>query len=543
MVIPKINSAHGSDTRNILNRAIDLINVQGKSIQDLVAKGQLTPAQYAALIQTVNGLIAKGEITIDDIDKNNFKIDQTMVTNEFLQQIAGTADINAVPADGSLTTRKYVDKSVTPEKTDFFSISSNKFNKHTVLDGKTLDADGSIIDSPTHWLSDYIELPSDRKMSVTEGTFRLNLYDNNKNFISRVGITSSSLIDFPTATNAAFIRISGTMDKNAVTINDGTTLRPYVPYAKVLKKEHVPEVDFDDINNISVHPRQEVHFRDSKNLYNRFNLQKDKSMDPYGEIVTEEGRYLSEPIMLDGNKSISFRYEDGFRLGIFGENGEVISRRNKVVNQNLTINLSDLNGAHYMLVSPNDVAKDNIMINYGENSLPYEDYGFKLVSTPEVPITIDNSIIPAGSGSGGGGSTTPSIAGSTQIFENISGNYASNVLTDVYSTTETSEIDYVELSTNNRLAEIIITYIDGDGVEKNYKIINASNSSELPQTIENIITHGGVDIEFINYDEGTNNYKIAIKNLKFSNGFKVEIRNTHSSAINIAVQMAGRYYV
>ena len=183
------------------------------------------------------------------------------------------------------------------------------------------------------------------------------------------------------------------------------------------------------------------------------------------------------------------------------------------------------------------------MINEGENSLPYEDYGFKLVSTPEVPITIDNSIIPAGSGSGGGGSTTPSTAGSTQIFESISGNYASNVLTEVYSTTATSELDYVELSTNNRLAEIIITYIDGEGVEKNYKIINASNSSELPQTIENIITHGGVDIEFINYDEGTNNYKIAIKNLKFSNGFKVGIRNTHSSAINIAVQMAGRYYV
>lgn len=545
MTIPKINSAHGSDTRNILNRAIDLINVQGKSIQDLVAKGQLTPSQYVSLIQTVNGLIAKGEITIDDIDKNNFKIDQTMVTNEFLQQIAGTANINAVPADGSLTTRKYIDKSVTPEKTDFFSISTNKFNVHAVLDGKTLDADGSIIDSPTHWLSDYIELPSDGKMSVTNGTYRLNLYDDNKNFISRAGITSSSLIDFSTATNASFIRISGSADKNVVTINDGTTLRPYVPYAKVLKKEHVPEVNFDDIDNVSVHPSQEIHFRSSKNLYNRFNLQKDKSMDPYGEIVTEEGRYLSDPIMLDGNKSISFRYEDGFRLGIYAVNGEIISRRNKTVNENLTINLSDLSGAHYMLVSPTVYFKDDIMINYGENSLPYEDYGFKLVSTPEVPITIDNSIIPAGSGSGsgGGGSTTPSIAGSTQIFENISGNYATNVLTEVYSTTETSELDYVELSTNNRLAEIIITYIDGEGVEKNYKIIDASNSNELPQTIENIITHGGVDIEFINYDEGTNDYKIAIKNLKFSNGFKVEIRNTHSTAINIAVQMAGRYYV
>lgn len=54
MVVPKINSAHGSDTRNIINRAIDLINAQGKSIQDLVAKGQLTPEQYADLISIIN---------------------------------------------------------------------------------------------------------------------------------------------------------------------------------------------------------------------------------------------------------------------------------------------------------------------------------------------------------------------------------------------------------------------------------------------------------------------------------------------------------
>ena len=543
MTIPKINSAHGSDTRNIINRAIEVINVQGKSIQDLVAEGQLTPEQYATLIQTVNSLIAKGEITTADIDKNNFLIDETMISDSFRKIVTGNAPIHAVPADESLTTRKYVDKSVTPEKTDFFLISNNKFNKNTVLDGKSIDLDGSIINDSNRWLSDYIEVPSNKIMSVTRGTHRIALYDENKAFISRSGVSSDSLIDLSSIQNLKFIRISGTMDKNKVMVNNGSTLKTYVPYSKVLKKEHAPDVNFEEIDNISVHPSQEVHFRNSKNLYNRFKLQKNKTLDPYGKVISEEGRYLSDPIILDPNKPIATKYEDGFRYAIYDRDGNNISRSNKIANQNLVIEIAELPGAYSMLVSPVEIQKDQIMINEGENSLPYEDYGFKLVSTPEVPITIDNSIIPAGSGSGGGGSTTPSTAGSTQIFESISGNYASNVLTEVYSTTATSELDYVELSTNNRLAEIIITYIDGEGVEKNYKIINASNSSELPQTIENIITHGGVDIEFINYDEGTNNYKIAIKNLKFSNGFKVGIRNTHSSAINIAVQMAGRYYV
>ena len=541
-MIPKINSAHGSETRNIINRAIDLINVQGKSIQDLVAEGQLTPSQYASLIQTVNGLIAKGEITTADIDKNNFKIDQTMVTNEFLQQIAGTANINAVPADESLTTRKYVDKSVTPEKTDFFLISNNKFNKNTVLDGKSIDLDGSIINDSNRWLSDYIEVPSNKIMSVTRGTHRIALYDENKAFISRSGVSSDSLIDLSSTPNVKFIRISGTMDKNNVMVNNGSTLKTYVPYSKVLKKEHAPDVNFEEIDNISVHPSQEVHFRNSKNLYNRFKLQKNKTLDPYGKVISEEGRYLSDPIILDPNKPIATKYEDGFRYAIYDRDGNNISRSNKIANQNLVIEIAELPGAYSMLVSPVEIQKDQIMINEGENSLPYEDYGFKLVSTPEVPISIDNSIVPQGSCSGGG-SSSPSIAGSTQIFESINGSYASNALTDVYSTTNTSELDYLEFSSNSLLAEIIITYIDGAGVEKDYKIINASNTTELRQTIENIVLYGGVNVEFLKYDEGAKDYKIAIKNLKFSNGFKVKIRNTHSSPINIAVQMAGRYYV
>ena len=69
MVIPKINSAHGSETRNIINAAIDLINLHGKSIQDLVAEGQLTPTQYSQLLKEINGLIAKGDILESDFSE------------------------------------------------------------------------------------------------------------------------------------------------------------------------------------------------------------------------------------------------------------------------------------------------------------------------------------------------------------------------------------------------------------------------------------------------------------------------------------------
>ena len=546
MAIPKINSAHGSDTRNILNRAIDLINVQGKSIQDLVAKGQLTPSQYANLIQTVNGLISKGEITIDDLDKNNFKIDQTMVTNELLQQIAGTADINAVPADNSLTTRQYVDKSVTPEKTDFFNISKNKFNPSTAVDGKSIDTEGKIVDDSSRWLNDFIELPSSQKMSITQGSYRLAFYDSDKKFLWRTGITSSDLIDATFDSNNRFVRISGGLDKHKIMLNDGTTLLPFTEYKTVLKPEYSPEVDFKEIGNVEVHPSQEIHFKKSANIYNRFKLQKDKSLDDYGNVISETGRFLSERIILDPSKQLSTKKEDGYRYGIYDRNGNMIKRMNKVVGVELIIDIPSIPNAYSMLVSPVELMKDRIMINEGETALPYEDYGYTMISTPELPIRISENIIPKGSGeSGGGGSDEPSfnLAGTSQIFESVSNVYSPSVLTDVYSTTNTSQIDYIEFSSNTLKAEIIVTYIDSTGAEKPYQIINTADFTNLPQTIGNIVEHGGVNTEFLQYDEGTNQYKISIKSLNFSNGFKVQIRNNDTSDKNIAVQLAGRYYV
>ena len=63
-----------------------------------------------------------GEIIVSQINKNKGKFDQTYMTDEFLQQMAGTTPINAVPADGSLTNAKYADGSISASKLDESSI-------------------------------------------------------------------------------------------------------------------------------------------------------------------------------------------------------------------------------------------------------------------------------------------------------------------------------------------------------------------------------------------------------------------------------------
>lgn len=97
---------------NIFKRTIDVLNRLGLSVQDLVANGQLTPAQYAELIKVVNSLlksgevgyydlddslrsnvdsiadkINKGQVTADDFNKNGRLLDGTFFKPSFLEEL------------------------------------------------------------------------------------------------------------------------------------------------------------------------------------------------------------------------------------------------------------------------------------------------------------------------------------------------------------------------------------------------------------------------------------------------------------------------
>lgn len=71
-----------------------------------------------------------GEIVVSQINKNKGKFDQTYMTDEFLSQIRGEAPLNAVIANGGVTTEKLAD----------FSVNRNKIQSTlqpiTILNGK-----------------------------------------------------------------------------------------------------------------------------------------------------------------------------------------------------------------------------------------------------------------------------------------------------------------------------------------------------------------------------------------------------------------------
>src|SRR5699024_5052763 len=68
------------------------------------------------------------DIGINQINKNKGKIDETYLSEELLQQMAGNAPIHSVPANKSITKAKIAEKAVSPIETTFAKLGKNKFD-------------------------------------------------------------------------------------------------------------------------------------------------------------------------------------------------------------------------------------------------------------------------------------------------------------------------------------------------------------------------------------------------------------------------------
>ena len=186
---------YGSDTREAIAQALERVyhdalmsgnanmevSMARKHFKDLASRldasdDELTSAT-ARLTQVEQQKISHGEVTVSDIDKNKGKLDQTFMTEEFLQQIAGNTPINSVPADGSLTTEKFADNSVGFKKlTDNFmyDVETNAIGSSHNLD--------NIIKTGSYLLTG---LPIN-KPPQTPQTGMVHVFSTNTNYITQI---------------------------------------------------------------------------------------------------------------------------------------------------------------------------------------------------------------------------------------------------------------------------------------------------------------------------------------------------------------------
>lgn len=110
----------------------------------------------------------------------------------------------------------------------------NVFNKNSnIIDNKYIGADGTIQNEALNWYQeDYIRVLSSTNYimsSNSNNTMRIALYDENKNFISRVYSTGS--VQVTTTATTKYIRLSGYNNKNDnIMLEIGSTASTYEPY-------------------------------------------------------------------------------------------------------------------------------------------------------------------------------------------------------------------------------------------------------------------------------------------------------------------------
>ncbi len=239
MTIPSIRNSHDPETRNIINRNIDVTNNLGQVVQNLVAKGQLTPEQYEQLIIAINGLIKKGQLVVDDIDVNQGKIDLRHLSADVKAAMTGNTPILSEVADGAVTTNTIASEAVTPNKTNFFTRTTNLISLLNMSENRTIsDVTGLPVQNNNADVTDFIE--------IKNGPYRLAnvdrwaLYDVERVYIPGQSNTTQSFIAIE---GAAYVRlVVGKSNHNKAQMNPGTNLLPYEsPYIR-LKNDHLPEM-------------------------------------------------------------------------------------------------------------------------------------------------------------------------------------------------------------------------------------------------------------------------------------------------------------
>lgn len=197
------------------------------------------------------------DISVSQINKNKGKFDQTYLSDELLQQIAGDAPVNAEPRFDSVVSDMLTNRAITPAKLDGVIISKNIADKDGLISGVLSPSHGGINESTTSLTSPFIVVFTEKV--VSNYPLRVNFYDTDRNFIGSEGSVSSqeakTVYSIPEDTK--YIRYSTyhTIVDN-LQVEFGDELSDYVPNSYYLTRmgsygvdqfrEFDEEVEFDE---------------------------------------------------------------------------------------------------------------------------------------------------------------------------------------------------------------------------------------------------------------------------------------------------------
>lgn len=450
--------------------------------------------------------------------------------------------------DNSILNEKLVDGTIKPEKTSFFNVGKNLLNPNTALLNKSIDSNGNIIDAKNYFLSELIPFDETGKISFTNGNYVVGLYDKDKNFYLKTGVTNSSSYELSANSKASYFRIATALGApETIMVNYGGDLLPFEQFYKELKPEFVPNIDFDSLKNVYIGPDKLTNYIKSKNLFNKNNVTIGKTIDSKGTVIDDSNYVISSKIKVEGDK-VAFSTPYSAKCVIYDESDTMLGIFSKLSNQTTVLDLTKYPKAKYFVIIASRFIKDDFMANYGETVLPYEEFAYTLVTTDQYPIKISSDIIPK-TLSGGTNNSSDNVvnlndlSNTQQLVKDNNASLNSGENLEILNTTNKTQLDYIEFSSSAIDLELEITYIDKDGQKIVSNVTKPDDNSKLPLTIENVVSYGYPNTDFLVYDVSRKLFKIAIKDLNFSNGVTIKLKNNGTSSINGATKLVGRYYV
>ena len=313
--------------------------------------------------------VTKGNVSVSDINKNLGKLDQTYMSDELLQQIAGKTEINATVAPKSITTNKLASKSVTPSTTNFFVNSSNLVNHLTIINDKSINnSTGELIDNTSNSVSDFIEIKPNTTYTSYR-SLRKGFYDINKNFISTDTVDGTWI----SPSNAYFVRIVSHTGYYGVTtqLNLGDSLLPFELFYEYIPFNVLGDVEITngDVKDGAIEPEKTSYFKYSSNLFNKRNVLMDNVISIGGQISPNTQYCVSDFTLIKPDTQYSCL--GTLRLTFYDENKEYVYD-NTLDTYNEAKSFTTRSNVKYVRMSVYKIRLDVAQMNIGSSLLPYE---------------------------------------------------------------------------------------------------------------------------------------------------------------------------
>lgn len=233
-------------------------------------------------------------INVEWINKNLGKLDQTFMTEEFLQQMAGTTPINAIPSKDSITINQLAISKVT---------SANKFDKNTAVLG-ALNASGQVVANSEFYTSDHIKVNVGDVVRTSHNMQSYALYNSSGNVVTVNTGAVTSEVTIPanvTTIRATFYHTN----LNAFMLAIGTLPATYEPIKKVIDDNYLDDIDGNKVRNRSLSHDKLSFLTAGKNMLNPDEVIEGYYIDPVnGKMMANEQYNTTGVILGNPNQDI-----------------------------------------------------------------------------------------------------------------------------------------------------------------------------------------------------------------------------------------------